>query len=343
MINTKDVGENAMRMIADCTTEEELKQVRAKLLGKKGSVTLLFGKLKELPKSEIRSAGIKINDLKLRIETLVKDKNIAIKKILSQTKINLSTIDITLPGYSVDAGSIHPITKAGNEIIGIFSSMGFSIAKGPEIETDVLNFELLNIGKYHPARDMQDTFYIAGEDNNLLLRTHTSPVQIRSMRQKEPPIAIIAPGTVYRRDSDVTHSPMFHQVEGLMIDKNIRFSDLKGVLTLFLHTVFGKRAIRFRPSYFPFTEPSAEVDVSCMICGGKGCRVCSNTGWLEILGSGMLHPNVIRNGGYDPSKWQGFAFGLGIERIAMLKYGIDDIRLFFNSDLRFLSQFGGIV
>ncbi len=344
MINIKDAAETAGQMIDDCTTEENLKQVKAKLLGKKGIISSFFDKLKELPKGDHRSAGKSINDLKKQIESALNAKNIVIKKLLAQKKMSLSAIDITLPGYSEDTGSIHPITKVNNEIIEIFRGMGFSVANGPEIETDELNFELLNIGKDHPARDMQDTFYInSGKDRNLLLRTHTSPVQIRSMRLKEPPISIIAPGTVYRRDSDATHSPMFHQVEGLMIDKNVSFSDLKGILTLFLHRIFGKRAVRFRPSYFPFTEPSAEVDVNCMICGGKGCRVCSNTGWLEILGSGMVHPNVLKNVDYDPAKWQGFAFGLGIERVAMLKYGIDDIRLFFNSDLRFLSQFGGVL
>ncbi len=342
MIDIDDAAQNARKLVESCGDEESLKQIKAGLLGKKGSITALFKKLKEVPENEVALAGKKINELKLYVEQLIGQQRTNIKEIIKKKKLSASALDITLPGYNYGTGSLHPIEMINREMIEIFNDMGFSVADGPEMETDELNFELLNIGKNHPARDMQDTFYI-DSGKGLLLRTHTSPVQIRAMRQTEPPIAIIAPGTVYRRDSDVTHSPMFHQIEGLMIDKQISLADLKGVLTAFLHKVFGKRAVRFRPSYFPFTEPSAEVDVSCIICHGKGCRVCSHTGWLEILGSGMVHPNVIRNVGYDPEKWQGFAFGIGIERIAMLKYGIDDIRLFFNSDLRFLSQFSGIL
>ncbi|HDH10439.1 MAG TPA: phenylalanine--tRNA ligase subunit alpha [Deltaproteobacteria bacterium] len=342
MIDIDGVAQDARRLVESCGDEESLKQVKAGLLGKKGSIAALFKKLKEVPENEVAAAGKKINELKLYIEQLIGQQRTNIKEIIKKEKLSISALDITLPGYNYGAGSLHPIEMINREMIEIFNDMGFSVATGPEMETDELNFELLNIGKDHPARDMQDTFYIDSV-KGLLLRTHTSPVQIRAMRQTEPPIAIIAPGIVYRRDSDVTHSPMFHQIEGLMIDRQISLADLKGVLTAFLHKVFGKRAVRFRPSYFPFTEPSAEVDVSCIICHGKGCRVCSHTGWLEILGSGMVHPNVIRNVGYDSDKWQGFAFGIGIERIAMLKYGIDDIRLFFNSDLRFLSQFSGIL
>lgn len=342
MIDIDSATEDAGKLINSCRDEESLKQARAKLLGKKGLIGSLFKELKLVKKDEVASYGQKINRLKEEIEQLISQQKLRIKEIAAKERLNASMIDITLPGYERLTGSLHPIEIINREVIDIFNGMGFSIAEGPEIETEELNFELLNIAEDHPARDMQDTFYI-DRRKGLLLRTHTSPVQIRAMRANKPPIAIIAPGTVYRRDSDVTHSPMFHQIEGLMIDKNISFSDLKGVLIRFLHAVFGKRAVRFRPSYFPFTEPSAEVDVSCIICQGAGCRVCSHTGWLEILGSGMVHPNVIRNGGYDPEKWQGFAFGLGIERIAMLKYGIDDIRLFFNSDLRFLSQFRGVI
>ncbi|MBI3599955.1 MAG: phenylalanine--tRNA ligase subunit alpha, partial [Nitrospinae bacterium] len=245
--------------------------------------------------------------------------------------------DITLPGRLPDIGSIHPLTKVLNEVVDIFIGMGFTIEEGPEIELDYYNFEALNIPKDHPARDMQDTFYIT---DDVILRTHTSPVQVRTMERRPPPLKIIAPGKVYRCDADITHSPMFHQVEGFMVDKDITFGDLKGMLELFVHQFFGKDiALRFRPSFFPFTEPSAEVDIQCVICKGSGCRVCKGTGWLEILGSGMIDPAVFSYVKYDPEEWTGFAFGMGIERIAMLKYGVDDIRLFFENDLRFLKQF----
>jgi phenylalanyl-tRNA synthetase alpha chain len=249
----------------------------------------------------------------------------------------LSWIDITMPGKTPLVGKKHPITQTLNEIIRIFSSLGFSVAEGPDVELDYYNFEALNIPKDHPARDMQDTFYITP---GVMLRTHTSPVEIRVMESQPPPVRIIAPGAVYRCDQDISHSPMFHQVEGLMVDKNVRFSDLKGILSIFIQEMFGSRTpVRFRPSYFPFTEPSAEVDIGCVICGGSGCRVCKDTGWLEILGSGMSHPQVLRTVGYDPEEVTGFAFGIGVERIAMIKFGIDDIRQFYYNDMRFLSQF----
>ncbi|MBQ0067766.1 MAG: phenylalanine--tRNA ligase subunit alpha, partial [Phascolarctobacterium sp.] len=254
-------------------------------------------------------------------------------------KLANDKVDITLPGRHPHEGHLHPVTLTLREMKKIFMRMGFDVMEGPEIENDYFNFEALNLPQDHPARDMQDTFYIT---NEFLLRTQTSPIQARTMQANEPntPIRMIAPGTVYRCDYDATHSPMFHQVEGLVVDKNISLADLKGTLELFLKEIFGSSVkVRLRPSYFPFTEPSVEVDISCVICGGKGCRVCKNSGWLEILGSGMVHPNVLRMSGYDPNKMSGFAFGMGVERIAMLKYGIDDLRLFFENDLRFVRQF----
>ena len=249
----------------------------------------------------------------------------------------VSGIDVTLPGRPVHIGSLHPITRVTREICEIFIRLGFDIVEGPEVESDWYNFEALNIPPNHPARDMQDTFYVS---EGIVLRTHTSPVQIRTMEKQQPPVRVIAPGKVYRCDSDLTHTPMFHQVEGLLVDREISFGDLKGVLTTFVHQMFDQRIrLRFRPSFFPFTEPSAEVDIQCVMCRGSGCRICSQSGWLEILGSGMVHPALYENVGYDPSEFTGFAFGMGVERIAMLKYGIDDIRKFFENDIRFLRQF----
>ncbi len=246
-------------------------------------------------------------------------------------------IDVTLPGRGVRHGSLHPVTQVREEICRIFAGLGFSVVEGPEVELDYYNFEALNIPKDHPARDMQDTFYI---EDNIVLRTHTSPVQVRIMEKTKPPVRILSPGRVYRRDSDISHTPMFHQIEGLLVDRGVTFGDLKGVLTAFLKQVFGEEtALRFRPSFFPFTEPSAEVDIRCVMCSGRGCRVCGQSGWLEILGSGMVDPEVFKNVGYDPEEFTGFAFGLGLERIAMLKFGISDIRLFFENDMRFLEQF----
>jgi len=246
-------------------------------------------------------------------------------------------IDVTLPGRQQHYGHKHPITQVTEEVVGIFAALGFGVAEGPEVEKDFYNFEALNIPKEHPARDMQDTFYVT---DDVVLRTHTSPVQIRTMLEQAPPVRVVAPGTVYRRDSDITHSPMFHQIEGFLVDKQVTFGDLKGILTTFINECFGRgTGVRFRPSFFPFTEPSAEVDIQCVICGGKGCRVCKQSGWLEILGSGMIDPEVFKAVGYDPEVYSGFAFGMGIERIAMLKYGVNDLRLFFENDLRFLRQF----
>ncbi len=318
---------------------EELEQLRVEYIGRKGKVTELLKKIPSLPPEERKEFGKACNQLKREIETLIKEKGKELKEKEKAEKLRKERIDITLPGKKRGLGALHPVTRTLKEIVRIFTSMGFSIAEGPEIETDFYNFEALNIPKGHPAREMQDTFYIS---DDVVLRTHTSPVQIRVMEKNSPPIQIIAPGKVYRKDADVTHTPMFHQVEGLMVDQKVTFADLKGVLEVFLREVFGSDTkVRFRPSYFPFTEPSAEVDIGCVICGGKGCKVCKGTGWLEILGCGMVDPAVFKAVGINPEVYQGFAFGMGVERIAMLKYGIDDLRLFFENDVRFLRQFRG--
>ncbi len=321
--------------LATVDSPEQLKQLRTDFLGKKGCVSLIMKELRDLSPDEKRNAGKFINELKAELESRLQENT---EKFAGQKQENSKQdFDVTLPGKKTTRGSIHPITQVMDEIISIFFSLGFTVEEGPEIESDYYNFEALNIPKDHPARDMQDTFYIGSEN---VLRTHTSPVQIHVMERQQPPLRIIAPGRVYRCDSDISHTPMFHQIEGLMVDENISFNDLKGVMDIFLHQVFGENTqLRFRPSFFPFTSPSAEVDIQCVICKGKGCRVCSNSGWLEILGAGMVDPAVFGFVDYDPEKWTGFAFGLGIERIAMLKFGITDIRLFFDNDLRFLRQF----
>jgi phenylalanyl-tRNA synthetase alpha chain len=278
-----------------------------------------------------------VNETKNRLTRLVEERAVVLRESAQQAAIAKEKIDVSLPSRGVRRGHLHPVTIVLEDIKKIFKEMGYLVAEGPDIETEHHNFEALNIPTYHPARDMHDTFYLKSGE---LLRTHTSPVQIRFMKKNQPPLAIIAPGRVYRRDADVVHSPVFHQIEGLLVDKDVTFAQLKGTLTYFLRQVFGKgRRVRFRPSYFPFTEPSAEVDVECILCGGKGCRLCKNSGWLEILGSGMVDPNVFLAVGYDPKKYSGFAFGIGIERVAMLKYGIDDIRLFFENRVQFLEQF----
>ncbi|HOP86581.1 MAG TPA: phenylalanine--tRNA ligase subunit alpha [Syntrophorhabdaceae bacterium] len=323
--------------LASINSLESLTSVKAELLGRKGLFANLIDRIKLLSKEEKKIYGQSINALKAYTENRLNEIKIGLEQKQKEMADKASWIDITLPGKAPLVGKIHPITKVISEIIEIFVSLGFSVVEGPEIELDYYNFEALNIPSDHPARDLQDTFYIK---EGVVLRTHTSPVEIRVMESQLPPVRIISPGAVYRCDNDISHTPMFHQVEGLMVDKGIRFSDLKGILTIFIHEMFGEdTALRFRPSYFPFTEPSAEVDICCVICGGKGCRVCKDTGWLEILGSGMTNPQVFRNVGYDPEEVTGFAFGLGVERIAMLKYGIDDIRQFYYNDLRFISQF----
>jgi phenylalanyl-tRNA synthetase alpha chain len=331
--------------IQSCASETELEQLRVEYLGRKGEITLLLRGLKDLPSEERPRAGEQLNQLRRELEAALDQRFGALRRAARERALEEQRVDITLPGTRAERGRVHPLTLVTDEIIDVFAGMGFEIARGPDIEDDYHNFEALNIPRDHPARDMQDTFFVSGGH---LLRTHTSPVQIRTMESRRPPLQIIVPGAVYRHDDDATHSPMFHQVEGFMVDEQISFADLKGVLTHFLRQVFGPGAgVRFRPSFFPFTEPSAEIDIQCVICGGRGsapggqpCRVCKSTGWLEILGAGLIDPAVFGFVGYDPESVSGFAFGMGVERIAMLKYGIDDIRLFFENDLRFLRQFG---
>jgi phenylalanyl-tRNA synthetase alpha chain len=326
-----------MISISQASTEKEISEVRVKYLGKKGSITRVLKRLGALPESERREAGKEANQLKEITEARIEEALLLIRDRERREALEKEKIDVTLPGRRIPVGTRHPLTQILDEVIDIFSRLGFEVVEGPEVELDYYNFEALNIPKGHPAREMQATFFIS---EDVVLRTHTSPMQVRTMEKKRPPVRMICPGAVYRCDSDPTHSPMFHQVEGLLVDKGITFADLKGVLTVFVHQMFGKETrLRFRPSFFPFTEPSAEIDIECFICGGKGCGVCSNTGWLEILGSGMVDPAVYKFVNYDPEEVTGFAFGMGIERIAMLKFGINDIRLFFTNDLRFLKQF----
>jgi phenylalanyl-tRNA synthetase alpha chain len=327
----------ARAAIERAASSTELERLRVAYLGRQGALTQLLRSLGTLPPEERPAVGAAANEAKRALEALLDARLEAVRAEERRQERERARPDLTLPGRRPPAGTIHPLTRVLDEIVEIFAGLGFSVAEGPEIETDYYNFEALNLPADHPARDMQDTFYVAGD---VLLRTHTSPVQIRAMAAQKPPVRIICPGTVYRRDADITHSPMFHQVEGLAVDTNVTMADLKATLALFAREMFGPRSqIRFRPSFFPFTEPSAEVDVLCFLCAGAGCRVCKASGWLEILGSGMVHPQVLRNVGYDPERVTGWAFGMGVERIAMRKYGIDDIRLFFENDLRFLRQF----
>lgn len=329
----------AKQELAQATTLNELSNLRVKYLGKKGELTAVLRGMGALSAEERPKIGALANEVRAELEMLISNRGNELKEAEQLNRLAQETIDITLPGKPFLTGHKHPLTKVQQEIEAIFMGMGFNIAEGPEVELDYYNFEALNLPKDHPARDMQDTFFFSPE---VLLRTHTSPVQVRTMEKTAPkvPVKIIVPGRVYRRDDDATHSPMFTQVEGLAVDKHITFSDLKGVLSLFAQQMFGSATkTRFRPSYFPFTEPSAEVDISCVMCKGDGCRVCGQTGWLEILGCGMVHPRVLEMSGYNPDEVTGFAFGMGIERIAMLKYGIDDLRLFYDNDLRFLAQF----
>ena len=336
-MNIDELRNRVESEISSLKTFEDLKRVKASLLGRKGLFSEYLDALRLLEREEKKVFGKEINSLKAITEGRLRELESFYFEDEKRKQDDLSRIDITMPGKIPVLGKKHPITQTFEEIIRIFSSLGFSVAEGPDIELEYYNFEALNIPKDHPARDMQDTFYIKP---GIVLRTHTSPVQIRTMESQLPPVKIIAPGSVYRCDNDISHTPMFHQVEGLMVDKRVRFSDLKGILTIFVHEIFGENTpLRFRPSYFPFTEPSAEVDIGCVICDGDGCRVCKETGWLEILGSGMVHPQVLRIVGYDPEEVTGFAFGMGVERIAMLKFGIDDIRQFYYNDIRFLSQF----
>lgn len=334
----QSIEETATNEVKEAADLEELEELRIKYLGKNGEVTEILQNIGDLPPEQRPVVGKLGNKLKSKLENVIAERKEELKQAAKKERLKKERIDVTLTGRKDNLGSKHPLTQVIDEISEIFLGLGFGIVEGPEVEKDYYNFEALNIPKTHPARDMQDSFYIS---EDILLRTHTSPVQVRTMEETEVPIRIIAPGRVYRVDEvDANHSPVFHQVEGLMIDQNISFSDLKGILIKVVKELFGEdRKVRFRPSYFPFTEPSAEVDVSCALCGGEGCSTCSDTGWLEILGSGMVHPRVLEMSGLDPNEVSGFAFGMGVERIAILKYGITDIRRFYENDIRFLKQF----
>jgi phenylalanyl-tRNA synthetase alpha chain len=333
----ESMSREARQAMLDAQNEAELQNIRVQYLGKKGQLTAIMKDMGRLSPEQRPTVGAMANKVKDELNSVFESRLNALKQQHMAERLKRERIDVTLPGRHQKIGTKHPVTLITEELVDIFSYLGFSVAEGPEIEEDFYNFEALNLPKDHPARDMQDTFYIS---DNEVLRTHTSPVQIRSMLKHQPPLRIIAPGTVYRRDSDITHSPMFHQIEGFMVDEHITFGDLKGILTTFITECFGKNVgVRFRPSFFPFTEPSAEVDIQCVICGGSGCRVCKNSGWLEILGSGMIDPEVFASVNYSSEKYSGFAFGMGLERIAMLKYGVNDLRLFFENDVRFLRQF----
>ncbi len=332
-----ELVQQAAEAVRDAEDLAQLDQVRVRFLGKKGEVTLLMQSLGKLPHEQRREAGKVINTAKQAVQQMIEGRREILQQEALEAKLNAEAIDVTLPGRGQRPGGLHPVTRTLQRIEGLFSQLGFEIAEGPEIEDDYHNFEALNIPESHPARAMHDTFYF---DEHTVLRTHTSPVQIRVMQERQPPLRIIAPGRVYRCDSDLTHTPMFHQIEGLLVDENVTFAYLKGILDDFLRHFFEQDLkVRFRPSYFPFTEPSAEADIECVMCGGKGCRVCSHTGWLEVLGCGMVHPKVFGHVGIDTEKYTGFAFGMGVERLAMLRYGVNDLRLFFENDLRFLRQF----
>jgi phenylalanyl-tRNA synthetase alpha chain len=328
------IYQKALDELGSASASQQIEDLSVRYLGRKGMLTQFLRNISRLPAEQRPEAGKRANEVKKELDQAFKA---ALKKIETAALDGEARIDVSLPGRPAGYGVLHPVTQINQQICDIFSDMGFDIAEGPEVESDYYNFEALNFPKDHPARDMQDTFFVS---EDVVLRTHTSPLQIRIMEKQAPPVRVIAPGKVFRCDSDLTHTPMFHQVEGLLVDDNISFGDLKGTLTAFVHQMFDEQiSLRFRPSFFPFTEPSAEVDILCVMCRGKGCRVCSQTGWIEILGSGMVHPAVFENIGYDASRYTGFAFGMGVERVAMLKYGIDDIRKFFENDLRFLNQF----
>ena len=337
----QEVLDRALAEVAGARSTSDLEQIRVRVLGRAGQLTTLLRSLGGIPAAERPKVGEQANRAKAEVEAAIAARLEGQKVDEHRKTLAADRPDLTLPGRRPLPGAVHPLTRVTEEIIGVFEGLGFSVAEGPEVESDYYNFAALNFPADHPARDMQDTFHV-GPD--ALLRTHTSPVQIRTMKAQRPPVRIICLGKVYRRDIlDATHSPMFHQVEGLAVDRHITMADLKATLQRFAQAMFGpKSAVRFRPSFFPFTEPSAEVDVRCFKCGGDGCRFCKESGWLEILGSGMVHPNVLRNVGYDPEEVTGWAFGMGIDRIALLKYEIDDIRLFFDNDLRFLQQFAGL-
>jgi len=329
--------EAATGELASVAALKELRDLKTRYLGKKGLLTQELKSLSSLPVEERPQFGKAVNEAKARLDEAIGRREDELKEIERRRALEAEAIDVTLPGVPAPFGRAHPIHQVLDEVVGVFTHLGFNVAEGPEVEDDWHNFEALNIPREHPARDMQDTFYVT---DDIVLRTHTSPVQVRVMESGEPPIRIVAPGKVYRCDSDVTHTPMFHQIEGLYVDRGVHMGHLKGVLRTFVRAVFGpKTPMRLRPSYFPFTEPSVEVDMGCVICAGGGCRVCKGTGWLEILGAGMVHPRVFEMANIDPEEYTGYAFGLGIERIAMLKFGINDLRLFFENDVRFLGQF----
>ncbi len=333
----EQLTEEALQAVESASDLRALDEVRVRYLGKSGHFTTQLKQLGKLPKEERPKAGQAINQAKQRLQEAIQARKAALEAAALEERLAAERIDVTLPGRTLGQGSLHPVTRTLQRIQEIFASAGFTVAQGPEIEDDYHNFEALNIPPHHPARAMHDTFYF---DAHRLLRTHTSPVQVRVMSEAEPPLKVIAPGRVYRCDSDLTHTPMFHQVEGFMVDERVTFADLKGVLHAFLKAFFEKDLkVRFRPSYFPFTEPSAEVDMECVMCGGEGCRVCSHTGWLEVLGCGMIHPEVFRHVGIDNERYSGYAFGMGVERLTMLRYGVNDLRLFFENDMRFLRQF----
>lgn len=339
MSELADLVEKASAAVSAADTLVELDQLRVDYLGKKGQLTALLKGLGKLSPEERPQAGAAINEAKAQVQAQIQAKKDKLEADALAAKLASESIDVTLPGRgSAQATGLHPISKTIARIEDIFSRSGFAVVEGPEIEDDYHNFEALNIPAHHPARAMHDTFYV---DPTTVLRTHTSPVQVRVMENSEPPLRIICPGRVYRCDSDITHTPMFHQVEGLLIDEDISFADLKGVIVSFLRVFFedDALAVRFRPSYFPFTEPSAEADIQCVICGGDGCRVCSHTGWIEVLGCGMVHPRVFDMSNIDTERFSGFAFGMGVERLAMIRYGVDDLRLFYENDTKFLEQF----
>ncbi|MBA3029387.1 MAG: phenylalanine--tRNA ligase subunit alpha [Desulfobacteraceae bacterium] len=330
----EQIIEDAEKEINGAADPRVLNDLSVKYLGRKGIITQYLRNVSDLPEEIRPEQGKKANQAKERLSKEIKQ---AERQLEEKRLVDIGGIDVSSPGRPMNIGTLHPITKMTAEICDTFIRLGFEVVEGPEVEKDYYNFEALNFPKDHPARDMQDTFFVS---NDIVLRTHTSPMQVRVMEKHKPPLRIIAPGKVYRCDSDITHTPMFHQVEGMLVDENASFGDLKGILTAFIHQIFDEEiSLRFRPSFFPFTEPSAEVDILCVICRGKGCRVCSHTGWLEVLGSGMVHPAVFENVGYDSSKYIGFAFGIGVERVAMLKYQVDDIRKYFENDSRFLRQF----
>lgn len=337
MENLDVLVSQALEAVRNTEDVNALEQLRVHYLGKKGELTQVMKTLGNLSAEERPKVGALINAAKEQVQTALNARKETLEHAALSAKLAAERIDVTLPGRGQTTGGLHPVTRTLERVEEFFTRIGYGIAEGPEVENDYHNFEALNIPGHHPARAMHDTFYF---NANMLLRTHTSPVQVRTMESQQPPIRIVCPGRVYRCDSDITHSPMFHQVEGLLVDEGVSFADLKGTIEEFLRVFFEKPlGVRFRPSFFPFTEPSAEVDMQCVMCSGKGCRVCKQTGWLEVMGCGMVHPNVLRMSGIDPEKYSGFAFGMGVERLAMLRYGVNDLRLFFDNDLRVLAQF----